>query len=331
MDAVSAAVNTAGPVTSVVAVERLVKRYGALRALDDVSFTIAPGEIVALLGPNGAGKSTTLGVLATLVPFDAGTVAIAGHRVPEEAARARRALGLVPQQVAVYPTLSARENLTFFARTADLGGRAATQAVDVALATVGLAERADEPAARLSGGMRRRLNLGCGILHRPAAVLLDEPVVGVDPQSRERIFDAVIALAREGAAVLYSTHQMDEAERLCGRVILLDRGRVVADGTPAMLVGRAGMSPRLELRTLRPLAAGWLDGVRGATVVDTNGGGTMVAVGDTATVPAVLAAALRAGADISEMTLHRPTLADAFFAFTGRALRDDEADTAPPS
>ena len=331
MDAVSAAVNTAGRVTSVVAVERLMKRYGALVALADVSFTIAPGEIVALLGPNGAGKSTTLGVLATLVPFDAGTVSIAGHRVPEHGSRARRALGLVPQQVAVYPTLSARENLTFFAHTAGLGRRAATQAVDAALATVGLAERADEPAARLSGGMRRRLNLGCGILHRPAAVLLDEPVVGVDPQSRERIFDAVTALARAGAAVLYSTHQMDEAERLCGRVILLDRGRVVADGTPATLVGRAGMSPRLELHTLQPLAAGWLEGVGGATVIDANGAGTMVAVGDTATVPAVLAAALRAGADIREMTLHRPTLADAFFAFTGRALRDDEADAASPS
>jgi ABC-2 type transport system ATP-binding protein len=330
MDVVSAPVNTAGRVTSVVAGERLVKRYGALVALDDVSFTIAPGEIVALLGPNGAGKSTTLGVLATLVPFDAGTVAIAGHRVPEAAARARRALGLVPQHVALYPTLSARENLTFFACTAGLGGRAATQAVDAALATVGLAERADEPAARLSGGMRRRLNLGCGILHRPAAVLLDEPVVGVDPQSRERIFDAVTALARDGAAVLYSTHQMEEAERLCGRAVLLDRGRVVAEGTPAALVGRAGMSPRLELHTVRPLAPGWLDGVAGASVVDANGGGTMVAVGDTATVPAVLAAALRAGADIREMTLHRPTLADAFFAFTGRALRDDDADAAPP-
>ncbi len=183
-------------------VDGLRKSYGAQLALGDVSFEVAAGEIVGLLGPNGAGKSTTLGILATLLRFDAGRVAVAGHALPAGAAPARRALGLVPQQVAVYPTLGARENLRFFARAFGLGRREAARRADATLDLAGLAARADEPVARLSGGMRRRLNLACGMLHRPAVLLLDEPVVGVDPQSRERIFEAIETLARGGAAVL---------------------------------------------------------------------------------------------------------------------------------
>ena len=309
-------------------VDGLHKRYGAQLALCGVSFEAAAGEIVGLLGPNGAGKSTTLGVLATLLRFDAGRVAVAGHALPARAARARRALGLVPQQVAVYPTLGAHENLRFFARALGLGGREAARSAAAALDLVGLAARADEPVARLSGGMRRRLNLACGILHRPAVLLLDEPVVGVDPQSRERIFEAIETLARAGAAVLYSTHQMEEAERLCARVVLLDAGRVVAAGTPAALVAGAGLTPVLRLRTARPLPAGWLAGIAGATLAEFSAAETTVKVAETATVPAILAAALRAGGDVLEMALVRPSLADAFFALTGRALRDEDTPAA---
>ena len=309
-------------------VDALHKSYGAQLALAGVSFEVAAGEIVGLLGPNGAGKSTALGVLATLLRFDAGRVAVAGHALPAGAARARRALGLVPQQVAVYPTLGARENLRFFARALGLGRGEATRSAAAALDLVGLAARADEPVVRLSGGMRRRLNLACGILHRPAVVLLDEPVVGVDPQSRERIFEAIETLARGGAAVLYSTHQMDEAERQCARVVLLDRGRVVAAGTPAALVAGAGLTAVLHLRTARPLPPGWLAGIAGATLAEATVPKTVVALTDTATVPAILAAALRAGGDVLEMALVRPSLADAFFALTGRALRDAHAPAA---
>jgi ABC-2 type transport system ATP-binding protein len=310
--------------TPLIAVDALAKRYGATVALDGVSFAVAAGEIVGLLGPNGAGKSTTLGVLATLLRFDAGRVAVAGHALPSGAAEARRALGLVPQQVAVYPTLSARENLLFFARMAGLRSRAARESAAEALALVGLGARADEPVERLSGGMRRRLNLACGVLHRPAVVLLDEPVVGVDPQSRERIFDAVGRLAQSGAAILYSTHQMEEAERLCARVVLLDAGRVVATGTPAALVAHAGMAPVVRLRTAHPLAAGWLAGVAGVRLLGGAEDETAVAVPDATAVPGVLAAALRAGGEVLALSLVRPTLADAFFALTGRALRDDD-------
>ena len=335
MDPAPTRVNMAGRVTPhvtphvmpLIAVDGLVKRYGAQVALAGVGFTVAPGEVVGLLGPNGAGKSTTLGVLATQLGFEAGTVVVAGHALPGQAHAARRALGLVPQQVAVYPTLSARENLRFFARLSGLKRVKATRSVAEVLHVVGLTARADEPAVRLSGGMRRRLNLACGILHRPSVVLLDEPVVGVDPQSRERIFEAITTLARGGAAVLYSTHQMDEAERLCDRVVLLDRGRVLASGTSAELVANAGMTASLHLHTASPLPSGALAELAGIHVAESSGCDLVVAVADTAAVPAVLAAALRAG-DVLDVTLHRPTLADAFFALTGRALRDDDGQDA---
>ena len=325
MDAAARGVNTVDRlVASLILLDGLRKSYGAHPALGGVSFAVGAGEIVGLLGPNGAGKSTTLGVLATLLRFDAGRVVVAGHVLPAEAARARRVLGFVPQQAAVYPTLGARENLRFFARALGLGGRAAATAVAEALDLVGLAPRAEEPVARLSGGMRRRLNLACGILHHPAVVLLDEPVVGVDPQSRERIFAAVEGLARHGAAVLYSTHQMEEAERLSTRVVLLDAGRVAAAGPPAELVARAGMTTLVRLRTTRPVPAAWLRAIPGARLVKSSADETVIGVADAATVPALLAAALGAVDGILEVAVHRPSLADAFFALTGRALRDED-------
>jgi linearmycin/streptolysin S transport system ATP-binding protein len=324
MDPTPTRVNMPGRVTPLIVVDGLVKRYGGHVALAGIGFTVAPSEVVGLLGPNGAGKSSTLGVLATQLDFETGTVLVAGHALPADARAARRALGLVPQQVAVYPTLSARENLCFFARLSGLGHGEATRSVAEVLNVIGLASRADEPAARLSGGMRRRLNLACGILHRPRVVLLDEPVVGVDPQSRERIFEAITTLAHDGAAVLYSTHQMEEAERLCDRVVLLDRGRVLASGTPAHLVANAGMTASLHVRTGSPLPSGWVTEVADVHVAESSGCDVVVAVADPAAVPAVLAAALRAGGDVLDVAFHRPTLADAFFALTGRALRDED-------
>jgi ABC-2 type transport system ATP-binding protein len=312
-------------VTPLVEVERLSKRYGARVALDAVTFDVRPGAITGLLGPNGAGKSSALGVLATTLPFDGGSVRVAGHPLPRAARAARRALGLVPQRLAVYPTLTARENLRFFGRAAGLSARAAAAEAARVLALLGLADRADEPVERFSIGMRRRLNLGCGILHRPEVVLLDEPTVGVDPQSRERVFEAVQQLARDGAAVLYSTHYMEEAERLCGRVVLLDAGRVVAAGSPAELVAQTALAPRVTLHTAAPLPAGWLAGVPSAAVVSAHDGHTDVRVPDPTVVPAVVAAALRAAGGLDDLTLHRPSLADAFFVLTGRALRDDDA------
>src|SRR4029077_2703787 len=234
----------------------VVKTYRSRRALDGVSFEVAPGEIVALLGPNGAGKSTTLSIIATLLEQTSGHVEVAGHALPAGARLARRSLGLVPQRVAVYPALTARENLAYFAPLQGLDHRAARAAIARVLALVGLESRADEPVVDYSGGMARRLNLACGILHEPRVMLLDEPTAGVDPQAREHIYALERSLAAGGAAILHSTHMMEEAQRLCDRVILLDGGRLIESGTPAELVARLGLRPQLTLRTQRPPPGG---------------------------------------------------------------------------
>ena len=316
----------APPARALIQVDGLRVRYGDRWALNDLSFQVQAGELVGLLGPNGAGKTTTLSVLATLVRPDAGCAWVAGHDTVREAARVRAALGLVPQTLAIYPTLTARENLLFFARLFRL--RDARGVAHRSLQLVGLEERADDIVATFSGGMQRRLNLACGLLHEPRVVLLDEPTVGVDPQSRERIFDAVRGQAARGAAMLYSTHYMEEAERLCDRVVLIDGGCVVAAGTPAELIERAGGGLRLDLRTRSLLHAGWLNEVRGASILQPPPGAledgevVHVALDDLTLAARVLDCAAARGAGVVDFHLHRPSLQDVFLKFTGHALRD---------
>jgi linearmycin/streptolysin S transport system ATP-binding protein len=312
-----------------VRVEGLGVRYGNRPALDGLAFDVAGGEVVGLLGPNGAGKTTTLSVLATLRRPDAGTAAIAGRATDRDSAAVRREIGLVPQTLAVYPTLTARENLRFFARLLGLARSATRAAVERTLVLVGLEERADDVVATFSGGMQRRLNLACGLLHGPRVLLLDEPTVGVDPQSRERIFTTIRAQAAAGAAVLYSTHYMEEAERLCDRVVLVDHGRTVASGTPAALVRRLGGGFRLEVVTPDPLAAGWLAGLAGAyeepatrAAPPARGHRAHVAVDRLDTAPRVLERAAAAGGEVLEFHVHQPDLQDVFLELTGRELRD---------
>lgn len=302
----------------------VVKLYRARRALDGISFEVHPGEIVALLGPNGAGKSTTLSILATLLEPTSGHVEVAGHRLPGEARAARRALGLVPQRVAVYPTLTARENLQYFAALQGLNRRTAPDAIARVLRLVGLESRADEPTLQFSGGMSRRLNLACGILHEPRVVLLDEPTVAVDPQARERIYELERALAASGAAILHSTHLMEEAERLCDRVVLVDAGRVIACGTPAELVARLGLCPRLSLRTARALPEGWPGPAARARALSNEDGEVVLELEDVAIVPALLDRARADGGEIQDVALRRPDLSDVFFRLTGHGLRDGE-------
>ena len=311
-----------------IVVERVEKHYGERPALRGVTFDVGASEIVGLLGPNGAGKSTMLSILATILRADRGRAAIAGFDLPQEAASARRAVGFVPQREALYPTLSARENLEFFARMLGLDRARARAAIDRALAVAMLEERAREPISGFSVGMRRRLNLACGILHAPRVLLLDEPTVGVDPQSRERIFVAVRELAESGTAVLYSTHAMEEAERLCHRIVLLDEGTVVACGTTDELVARARLVPTVRLATRTPLGERWLADVDGARIVRQSGSSAEIEIADLADAPAVMIAAARAGGEVLELSLHRPDLADVFFALTGRALRDLESRAA---
>jgi ABC-2 type transport system ATP-binding protein len=326
----SAPPTTAAGAESLISVSDLRVRYGTRWALDGLSFAVGAGEVVGLLGPNGAGKTTTLSVLATLRTPTAGTAIVAGHAVDREPAAARRAVGLVPQSVALYPTLTARENLRFFARLLGLRQRDAAAAVAQAFELAGLAERADDIVATFSGGMQRRLNLACALLHRPRVLLLDEPTVGVDPQSRERILAAVLAQAAGGSAVLYSTHYMEEAERLCDRVVLIDHGRAVAAGPPATLVRQTARSIRLAVVTRHALPPGWLDGVAGAHLLGSDdahaaavrGDVTHVAIDDPAVATHVLERASARGGEVMEFHLQQPSLQDVFIDLTGRALRD---------
>jgi ABC-2 type transport system ATP-binding protein len=302
-------------------------RYGQRTALDGVSFDVAAGEVVGLLGPNGAGKTTTLSVLATLRRPEAGDAEVSGVSVRRDAARVRRLLGLVPQSLAIYPTLTALENLRCFAGILGLTGRKAREAAMHALDLVGLAERATDVVATFSGGMQRRLNLACALLHRPAVLLLDEPTVGVDPQSRERILEIVRDQARGGTAVLYSTHYIDEAERLCDHVVLIDHGRVVASGAPEELTRSAEGGARLVLVTRGPLPDGWLDGVEGARVMSAeplaSGRGQRHEIAIDAPLHAARVLERAAAAtDVLELHVRRPDLQDVFLRLTGRGLRD---------
>ena len=311
-----------------ISVSRLAVDRGGRRVLDEITFDVAPGEIVGLLGPNGAGKTTTLGVLSTLLPFDAGEIRIAGHDLRMDKRAVRAAIGRVPQEIAVYPTLSGRENALFFARLVGLRGSSARRAAADALEQVGLGQRADDPVSTYSGGMQRRLNLACGLLGEPKVALLDEATVGVDPQSLESIV-AVLRRHRErGAALLYSTHHMKEAEQLCDRVVLIDGGRVVAFGTPHEIVAQAGLELSAEVVTERSLPDRWLEGLEGAHVLESHARGldetgsfARVSLAELGVAARVLARAESHGA-VRELHVQRPSLHDAFLALTGRATRD---------
>ena len=298
--------------------------------LDELTFDVAPGEIVGLIGPNGAGKTTTLAVLSTLLAPSAGAVRIAGHDLRKAARAVRRSIGRVPQEVALYPTLTGRENVLFFARVGGARGTNAGKATAAVLEQLGLAARADEPTATYSGGMQRRLSLACGLLGAPPVLLLDEPTVGVDPHSFESIVTAIRAHARRGAAVLYSTHHMEEAEHLCDRVVLIDRGRVVATGTPEHLVSGALPELLIDIVTDEALPDGWLGELAGARMSasrDVNGrsasrgSAARVALDDVELAPGVLERAARGGR-VLDFHVHRPSLHDAFLALTGHAPRD---------
>ena len=301
------------------------KRYGTLQALQRLRFVVGRGELVGLLGPNGAGKTTALSILASVLTPDAGRVAIDGRSVHAERTLRRR-IGLVPQSLAIYPTLSARQNVRHFARMAGLSRSDAGHATDEALDAVGLLERGHDPARALSGGMQRRLNLACGIAHRPAVLLLDEPTVGVDIESRESILALVHELRCAGTAIVYSTHYMEEAERLCHRVLLLDRGTLVADDTVEALIARARSHPRMEITYRGRLDAARLalEGVR--ALPRTSGEGRLAfEMESVAQVPLVLERLRAAGVSVVDFSLHSPNLADAFLALTGRSLREPAA------
>jgi len=222
--------------TNMVEAKSLVKKYGAQTAVQAISFAIRQGEIFGLLGPNGAGKTTTISMLSCLLSPTSGNATVAGFDLIKQTREVKKRIGLVPQDLALYPTLSARDNLNFFGRVYGLNGKALRARVDWTLDLVGLAERAQDRVETFSGGMKRRINIAAGLLHQPDILFLDEPTVGVDPQSRNHIFENVERLNREGLTILYTTHYMEEAERLCHRVAIVDQGQIIALDSPQALI-----------------------------------------------------------------------------------------------
>jgi ABC-2 type transport system ATP-binding protein len=220
--------------------KNLVKKYGDFIAVNEVNLAIQEGEILGLLGPNGAGKTTIISMITGLLEPTAGQITVDGLDLQADTNAVKAKMGLVPQELALYPTLSARDNLSFFGSIYGLGGKDLRERVDAVLALVQLTERADEAIEKYSGGMKRRVNIAAGLLHQPAVLILDEPTVGVDPQSRNAIFEGVEALNRGGMTVLYTTHYMEEAQRLCHRVAIIDKGKIIALDTPAALIRGLG-------------------------------------------------------------------------------------------
>ncbi len=314
------------PKSIVIEAQQLRKSYGARIALDCLTLDVMAGEVVGLLGPNGAGKSTTLSILATLLEPDAGTVRIAGLDALTHRAAIRRRLGFVPQSIALYPSLTAAQNLKLFLGVQGLSRGAADDACRRVLDQVGLAERAGDPVATLSGGMQRRLNLACGIAHQPEFLLLDEPAIGVDPQSREHILRTIRGLAGAGAAAIYSTHYMEEVERLCDRVFLIDRGRVIASGSVAEIIAMAGGRPRIEFTFAGEAPAAWYEGIDAVELPSpgTAGGRVTLALGSADVVPELLRRARTVAGGLREFSIHSPNLSDAFMALTGHPLRDGD-------
>jgi ABC-2 type transport system ATP-binding protein len=273
------------------------KNYGNIVAVDGLSLEIRPGEVFGLLGPNGAGKSTTVALAVGLLEPDRGRVEIAGVGVPTDAA-VRAKIGVAPQALAIYEELSAEENVRFFGALNGLEGRALAERVKWALEFVGLTPRARDRAATYSGGMKRRLNLAIAVVHDPPLLLLDEPTVGVDPQSRNAIFENILALKREGRTVLYTTHYMEEAERLCDRVGIVDHGRLLAlDTVPRLIAGHGG---------------------KGALVLERDGSETRLETDD----PVAEITRLARDGGLPRFRLEQPNLETVFLNLTGRTLRD---------
>jgi ABC-2 type transport system ATP-binding protein len=304
----------------------LTKRFGARLAVDDVGFEIEAGEIYGLLGPNGAGKTTTISMIAGILEREAGSVHVDGVDI-DVGPLARARIGLVPQQITLYLDLTGRENLHFWGRMYGLRGRALRAASDAGLEAVGLTDRADDLLRTYSGGMQRRLNLASGILHEPRLLILDEPTVGVDPQSRSAIFELVEGLRDRGLAVLYTTHYMEEAERLCGRIGIIDAGRLITEGTRAELVARLEEASRIEIGFERDAglerahqAALATPGVQRAALV----GSRLLIFADDGPkqLPDLLASFLNAGLAPAHIEVVEPDLEDVFLRLTGRALRD---------
>jgi len=311
-------------------VEELSKNYGDFVAVDNISFESGKGTVFGLLGPNGAGKSTTINCVSGLMQPTSGHASVAGHDVVSDGKAARQNLGVVPQEIALYEDLPAVENLRYWGKAYGLRGADLESRVRDVLEYIGLGDRAKDLPKEFSGGMKRRLNFGCGIVHRPPVILLDEPTVGVDPQSRARLFDMVEAERDAGACILYTTHYMEEAERLCDSLAIIDHGKLIAQGTVDQLRAKLGARDVLQLSGHFPV-----DETKRAIEALVDGGNqdlefiaqeeesiTLTLSQASQHLPAIFKAVSAAGGNVTETSLRSPNLETLFLLLTGTELRE---------
>ena len=303
----------------------LHKNYGDVYAVKGVTFTVEKGEIFSLLGPNGAGKSTTISMLSCLLDPTRGDASVMGHSITKDPQGVKASLGVVPQDIALYEDLSARENLIFWGKMYGLRGAALNRRVDEILDVIGLVDRQKGQVGKFSGGMKRRVNIGAALLHKPEVIIMDEPTVGIDPQSRRHILDNVMELNREGMTVIYTTHYMEEAQELSDHIAIMDEGEIIARGTHDELVKIVGESDRIDLaidHEADSVLEKWqtTEGVQ--SVVAENGGLTVLAEDSNQVLPRLFDAANAVGVRISSIEIQEPNLETVFLHLTGRALRD---------
>jgi ABC-2 type transport system ATP-binding protein len=300
-------------------IDSLVKYFGQATALDGITLELRSGECLGLLGPNGAGKTTLIRSIVGRVIADAGTISVFGS--PPNSIAARNALGWIPQELALYSGLTCRENLQSFGRYNGLSGAVLAEAVERCLGWTNLADRSSDVVTNLSGGMKRRLNMAVGIIHQPKLVLMDEPTVGVDPQSRNHIFEMIAQLRKEGMSIIYTTHYMEEAERLCDRIAIVDHGRIIAQGTHRELVQRT-FGPRSEVfarfARVDQRVEFWV-AERGGRMSD---GTAQFEVDHPSEIAGLLDASALAGLELCDLSLRKPNLESVFLQLTGRELRD---------
>jgi ABC-2 type transport system ATP-binding protein len=308
-----------------ISVQNLQKSFGENLAVQGVSFDVEEGEIFSLLGPNGAGKTTTISMLSCLLRPDGGDALIMGNSIRTQDMGVKSVLGVVPQEIALYEDLTARENLTFWGKMYGLRGSALKSRVSEVLDVIGLSDRANDRVGKYSGGMKRRVNIGVALLHKPRVIYMDEPTVGIDPQSRRNILDSMVALKDQGMTVLYTTHYMEEAEELSDHIAIMDHGKLIACGTNDELVKLVGEQTRIDLTVnveSGKIADAWrsIPGVERVTAED---GQIDVLVDDSNLVlPRLFEVAAHYSARITSVDIREPNLEAVFLHLTGRALRD---------
>ncbi len=310
---------------TLLSVTGLTKSYGGRRAVNGVSFAVAQGETLGLIGPNGAGKSTIVAMICGLLRPDAGEVRVDGACVGPGDSAAKRRIGLVPQDLALYEELSARENLRLFGALYGLAGARLRLRCEEALALVNLSDRAGDKPAAFSGGMKRRLNIAAALLHDPQLLILDEPTVGVDPQSRNAIFDSLETLKGQGRSLVYTSHYMEEVERLADRIVVVDHGRVLADETPAQLLRRLPGQAALDVELAEAPGDSLVAGLRaqpGVTSIEARGQALHVALASGADAVPALAWLAAQPCRVTHFSSGRARLEDVFLGLTGRSLRD---------